>query len=171
LVTNCHSILARWRNHYSQLLNVCGVNYVRQTEIHTAEPLVLELSAFEFEMAIEKLKRRRSPGIEQIPTELITAGCRTILRSINLLILSGIRRNCLRSGRSRSLYLFIRKVIKQTVVSVEAYHLSAAYKVISNIPLSRLIPYAEEIIGDHQCGFWHSTPTTGHIFAFAKYWR
>jgi len=33
-----------------------GVN-VRQTEIHTAEPLVPELSAFEVKMAIEKLKR------------------------------------------------------------------------------------------------------------------
>jgi hypothetical protein len=38
-------------------LKVLGVNDVRQTEIHTAEPLVLELSAFEVEMAIEKLKK------------------------------------------------------------------------------------------------------------------
>ena len=34
-------------------VNVHGVNDVRQTEIHTAEPLVLEPSAFEVEMAIE----------------------------------------------------------------------------------------------------------------------
>jgi hypothetical protein len=34
LVTDCHSILARWRNHVSQLLYVHEVN-VRQTEIHT----------------------------------------------------------------------------------------------------------------------------------------
>jgi len=38
-------------------LNVNGVNYVRQTKIHTAEPPVPELSVFEFEMAVEKLKR------------------------------------------------------------------------------------------------------------------
>jgi len=48
LVTDSHSILARWRNHFSQLLNVYGVNDVRQTEIHTAELLVPEPSAFEF---------------------------------------------------------------------------------------------------------------------------
>ena len=53
LVTNSHDILARWRNHFSQLLNVHEVNDVRQTEIHTAEPLVPEPSAFEFEMAVE----------------------------------------------------------------------------------------------------------------------
>jgi hypothetical protein len=41
LVVDSHSILARWRNKFSQLLNVHGVNDVRQTEIHTSEPLVL----------------------------------------------------------------------------------------------------------------------------------
>jgi len=55
LFTDSHSILARWRNHCSQLLNVHRVNEVRQTEIHTAEPLVPEPSAFEVELAIEKL--------------------------------------------------------------------------------------------------------------------
>jgi hypothetical protein len=45
-------------------LNVHGVNDVRQAEIQTAEPLVSEPSDSEFEMAIEKLKRHRSPGID-----------------------------------------------------------------------------------------------------------
>jgi hypothetical protein len=49
--------MARWRNHFSQLWNVHGVNDVRQTEIHTAEPLVPEPSVFEVETAIKKLKR------------------------------------------------------------------------------------------------------------------
>jgi len=53
LVTGSHSILTRWRNYFSQLLNVHGFNYIRQTEIHAAEPLVPEPSAFEFEMAVE----------------------------------------------------------------------------------------------------------------------
>jgi hypothetical protein len=38
LVTDSHRILARRRNHFSQLFNVHGVNDIRQTEIHTAEP-------------------------------------------------------------------------------------------------------------------------------------
>ena len=46
-------------------------NDVRQTEIHTAEPLVPELSAFEVELATEKLKSHKSPGIDQIPADLI----------------------------------------------------------------------------------------------------
>jgi hypothetical protein len=70
---NSHSILARWRNPFSEQLNVSGFHDVRQTEIHTAEPLVPELSASEVEMAIEKLKRQKSPGIDQIPEEFIKA--------------------------------------------------------------------------------------------------
>ena len=54
LFTDCCSILARWRNHFSQLLNVHGVNHVRPRKIHAAVP---EPSASDFEMAIEKLKR------------------------------------------------------------------------------------------------------------------
>jgi len=50
-----------------QLLNVHAFNDVRHTEIHTAEPLVLKPSAFEVELAIEKLKSYKSPGIDQIP--------------------------------------------------------------------------------------------------------
>jgi hypothetical protein len=48
-----------------------------------------------------------------IPAELIEAGSRTIFSEIQELInLFGIRRNCLRSGRSQSLYLLLRRVIK-----------------------------------------------------------
>jgi hypothetical protein len=56
LVTDSHSFLARWRKIFSQLCVVRGVSDVRQTEIHTVEPLVFDPSAFEFELAIERLK-------------------------------------------------------------------------------------------------------------------
>jgi len=55
LVTDSRSILARRRNHLSQLLNVHGVNDARQTKIQTAQPLVPEANAVEFEMATKKL--------------------------------------------------------------------------------------------------------------------
>jgi hypothetical protein len=56
LITDSHSVLAKRRNYLSQLLNVHRVKEDRQTEIHTAVPLVPEPSATEFEVAIEKLK-------------------------------------------------------------------------------------------------------------------
>jgi hypothetical protein len=41
--------------------------------------------------------------------------------------------------------------------------LSTSYKMLSNILLSRLGPYTEEIIGDYQCGFRHNGD---HQFGF-----
>jgi len=101
LVTNSHSIVPRWRNYFSQLFNLHGVKDVGQAEIHIAEPLVPEPSASEVELAIDKLKSHKSPDIDQIPAELIKVGGRKIYLEIHKLILFG-RRNCLKSGRSRS---------------------------------------------------------------------
>jgi hypothetical protein len=53
LVADSHSILARCRNHFSQLLNLHGDNDVRQRELHTTEPLVPGPSAFGVALAIE----------------------------------------------------------------------------------------------------------------------
>jgi hypothetical protein len=42
--------------------------------------------------------------------------------------------------------------------------LSTSYKILSNILLCRLIPYADEITGDYQCGFRCNRSTTDQIF-------
>jgi hypothetical protein len=39
-----------------------------------------------------------------------------------------------------------------------------SYKILSNILLSRLIPYADEIIGNYQCGIRRNKSTTGQVF-------
>jgi len=74
---------------------------------------VPEPSAFDFEVAVEKLKRHKSSGTDQIAAELIKAGGMTIHSEIRkLVLLFRIRMNCLKSGR----------VIKQIVVIIDAYH-------------------------------------------------
>jgi hypothetical protein len=55
----------RWKNYFFQLLKVLAVN-VRQTEIHTAEPLVPEYGPLMDEITIEKLKSYKSLGNDQI---------------------------------------------------------------------------------------------------------
>jgi len=49
---------------------------------------VTKPSAFEFEVAIEEIKRHKSPGIDQIPAELIKTEGRTIRSEIHKLITS-----------------------------------------------------------------------------------
>ena len=42
------------------------------------------------------------------------------------------------------------------------------YKILSIILLTRLIPYAKEIIGDNQCGFRRNRSTIDHIFCIRQ---
>ena len=127
-----------------------------------------EPTAFEVELAIEKLKRHNHHVLIKSQQNLLRHDVGQIaLRSINLLFLFGIRRNCLRSGRNRLLYLSIRRTIKQTVVILGAYQFANYVQTLTNILLSRLIPYEEEIIGDHLCGFRRNRSAT-HIFCVLK---
>jgi hypothetical protein len=56
------------------VLNAHGVHNVRQKDIRTVEPLVLEPSLVEMETAIGKLKSYKSPVTDQVPAALIKAG-------------------------------------------------------------------------------------------------
>jgi hypothetical protein len=46
--------------------------------------------------------------------------------------------------------------------------LPTTYKLLSNILLSRLIPYAEKIMGDHQSRFRRNRSTTDRIFCIRQ---
>jgi len=62
-----------------------------------------------------------SPFFSSLPSLFLSCFFRFVFHLCSsLLNLFGIRKYCLRSGRSRSLYLLIRRVIKQIVVIMEA---------------------------------------------------
>jgi hypothetical protein len=65
LIAGSHSILATWRNHFSQLLNIHEVNDVRQTELHTAEPLVPERMRW----LLKSCKDTQITSTDRIPAE------------------------------------------------------------------------------------------------------
>jgi hypothetical protein len=125
MLVDCHTIMNRWKNYFSQLLNVHRVRNVRQVEIQTPEPLVPYPSPFEVEIAIANLKRYKSPNGDQIPVELFQAGGEILCsKTVILLILFGIRKTCLIRGRSLLLYQFTKRAIKLTVVIIVGYHSS-----------------------------------------------
>ena len=165
-----YSIFARWMDYFSQLLNVHGVHDVRQTETYTAEPLLLEPSAFEVYLAIEKLKSHKTPGIDQIPVELIKEGGRTIRYQIHKLIFSFWNKEELPEEWKESIIVPIHK--KGDKTDFNNYRgislLPTTYKILSNILLSRLTPYAEEITGDHQCGSRRNRSSTDHLFCIRE---
>jgi hypothetical protein len=83
LLVDPRKILSRWKNYFCQLLNIPREGSVQQTEMHAAEPFVPEPSVSEVEVAIWKMKRYKSPGTDQFPTELIKAGGEILLSEIH----------------------------------------------------------------------------------------
>ena len=151
-----------------------GVSDVRQMEIHTAEPPVPEPSAFEVELATEKVKSHKSPGIHHIPAELIKTGGRTICSEIHKFIISVCNKEELPEQWKESIIVPIYRKGDKTDCSNyrDISLLPTMYKILSNILLSRITPYAQEITGDHQGGFRRNRSTTDHIYcAFVKYLR
>jgi hypothetical protein len=66
-----------------------NVSDVRQTEVHTVEPLAPVPSRLEVEIVIAKLKKYKSPGSDEILAELIQASIKTLLSVIHKLINCG----------------------------------------------------------------------------------
>ena len=151
LVTDCHSIL-----------NVHGVSAVRQIKIHTPEPRVREPSAFELEITTGKLKRHKSPYIDQIPSELVKALGRTILFGNHKIINSIWKKES----------IIVSNYKKGDTTYCSNYRgislLSSTYKILTSILLSRFTSHAEEIIGDHQGGFLRNRSSTDHIFCIRE---
>jgi hypothetical protein len=91
---------------------------------------------------------------DQIPAEQIKAGGRTIRCAIHKLIIAIWNKEELPKEWKEPIIVPIHN--KGDKTDCNNYrgisHLPTTYKILSNILLSRLIPYAEEIMEDHQGG-------------------
>jgi len=101
---------------------------------------------------------------------LIKAGGRTFRGEIHKLIIFIWNKDELPDEWKESIIVPINR--KEDKTDCNNYRgislLPTMYKVLSNILLSRLIPYAEEVTGDHQCGFRCNRSTTDCIFCIRQ---
>ena len=126
LYADYHSILNRRKNHFCQLCNVRGIIILGRLQ-YIQDTNVPKHSAFEAEMDIETLKDVNHQGFLIFEQNVFAREVeKFVLRCINSLFLFGIMKYCLNNGRTQFLYLFISRVIKQTVVFIEAYQMLSA---------------------------------------------
>jgi hypothetical protein len=167
LLVDYHNILNRRKNYFSPILKGHRVNDVRQREIHTAELLVPDLSPSEVEITIANLERYKLAGSDQIPAELIQAAAETLWSENYKLINSIWNKKEFPDQWRESITVSIHKKTDCSNYCGISL-LSISYKILSIILLSRLSPYADEIIGDHQCGFQCNRSTTDQIFCICQ---
>jgi hypothetical protein len=113
-----------------------------------------------------RTKKYKSPGSDQIPAELIQAGGEILLSAIHKPINYVWNKEELPDKWKESMIIPFHK--KSDKTDCNNYRgislLTTSYNILSNILLSRLSPYIDEINGDHQIGFRHNRSTTDHIF-------
>jgi hypothetical protein len=149
----------RWKNYYSHLLNVQAhrVSEVRQIEIHTGEPLVPNPSHFKVVIKFRQSWSGRRWDINSKIHKFINSICS--------------KEEWPDEWKKSIIVPIYKKDDKNDNNYWGISLLSTSYKIVSNIFLSRLSPYVDEIIGDHQCGFRRNRPTNYQFFAFVRYWR
>jgi hypothetical protein len=84
LLADSH-ILNRWKNFFSQPLNLQRVSDDREIEVHTGEPLVAEPNPSEIDIVCSELENYNSLGNDHIPVEYIQVGDETIQSEIHQL--------------------------------------------------------------------------------------
>jgi hypothetical protein len=137
---------------------------------HTAEPLVTEPSAFEFDLAIELLKSHKSPGIDQILAELVKTVGNTVQHEIHKLIISIWNKEELPEERKESITVLIYKKGNKTDCS--NYRgislLPNAYKNFIQHPAVNVDSICRGNYWDHQCGFQCNRSVADHVFCIRQ---
>ena len=170
MIADSRSILDRWKNYFDQLLNVHAEQDIEDDDLQTAEILVTEPSVLEVEMAIDKLKMYKASGPDGIPAELIKSGGEKLIEKIHRLLSIIWVKEALPNEWKESIIVPIYK--KGDKTDCNNYRgislLSTSYKILTNILVSRLTPYIDDIIGDHQCGFRRNRSTIDQLFSIRQ---
>ena len=167
-LTEDKDILNRWTEYCSELYNHKAkgdpevLKHPPVTNIDS-HPILLE----EVEAAVKSLKPGKSPGVDNIPAELLQAGGETMID-----VLLNICNKIWQTGEwstpwTQSLVITLPK--KGNLLQCQNYRtislISHASKVMLKILLNRLTPQAETIIAEEQAGFRPGRSTTEQIFS------
>ena len=166
-ITEEHEILKRWTEYCSELYNedskgdlsVLNCPMSTNTDKHS-------ILREEVELAVQKLKKGKSAGADNIPGELIQAGGDPVIN-----ILTNMCNTIWQTGEwptpwTQSLVITLPK--KGNLQLCQNYRtislISHPSKVMLMIILNRLKPQAEQIIAEEQAGFRAGRSTTEQIF-------
>jgi len=118
-------------------------------------------------MSIENLKKHKVPRVDHIPSKLIQASGGKLYEQINKPIVLIWNKEGLPQAWKDAIIVPIHK--KGCRMDCNNYRdfplLPTSYKILSNIVYSKMTPYANDIIGEYQCGYERNRSTVDHIFS------
>jgi sorting nexin-29 len=159
-------VLGRWAEHFENLLNVEGGEEIERPVYVTVEPEDAGPTLEEVEEAVKHQRNERAPGGDQLTAELLKCGGPYLIRYLHRLIIEIWERGEMPEEWKTGLICPIfKKGDKLNCSNYRGVTLrNVAYKVFFGILQRRLSCYAEEILGEYQCGFRPGRSTTDQIF-------
>ncbi len=170
LLKDTDSITSRWREHFSDLLNLPSTVSENTTDQIPLRPTKEELAApptlEEVEEAIQKMKNNKAAGPDGIPAEIFKAGGPKLAAHVHALIEKIWQQEEIPCDLRDALIVTIfKKGDKSDCGNYRGISLlSIAGKILARILAVRLQPLSEEILPESQCGFRPSRGTVDAIF-------
>ena len=170
LITDPQEVLQTWKEFFENLLNTDVVTASTNKVYQTAEEYVPEPSLEEVKRAINHLKNNKAPGEDFIAAECLKYGGEQLHKAIHELLKNIWITETLPKEWNESTIIPIHK--KGDRLTCKNYRgitlLNVTYKVLSNVLKERISPYAEDNLGEYQCGFRPNRSTTDQIFTIRQ---
>jgi hypothetical protein len=157
--------IEEWENYF---VNLFGNNTQRTAAVEEGERSEVVLTSTEVKMAIKKLKNRKSPGIDEIPNELIKYGGVKIMEEIRKLFNKILSQDIVPNEWKMSITIPIFK--KGDKTNPENYRGISLLCAIQKLFTSILKRKLEQIIenNDEQQGFRRNRSTTDAVFVLTQ---
>lgn len=169
LLTESPAVLARWTEYCNGLYNhnlQPDTSILQQDQNNTREIHDLPVLQEEVEAAVHSLKTGKSPGVDNIPAELLKHGGEETTKALTTLCQKIWNSKVWPKEWTRSLVIPLPK--KGNLRQCQNYRtislISHPSKVMLRIILNRLKSYAEELLSEEQAGFRPGRSTVEQIF-------
>jgi sorting nexin-29 len=124
----------------------------------------------ETEEAIGKLKNNQAPDIDRIQAELLNHESKELIGILQeFLGLIWTNENMPDEWKTGIICLLHKKGDPMQCANYRGISLlNTTYKIFSKIMYTQLLPYAEKVTGNYQCGFQHGKSTTDQIYTLRQ---
>ena len=169
VLTESAAVLKRWTEYCDDLYNYklkADLDKIHEQEPRSSDPGSTQVLEEEVEEAVRSLKGGKSPGIDNIPAELIKYGGPEMIKALTII--------CQRIWTSKewpkqwTQSIIVPLPKKGDLKKCQNYRtislISHPSKVMLRIALNRLKPQAEEILAEEQAGFRAGRSTVEQIF-------
>lgn len=164
-LTGNEAVRERWAEYFKELLNVEQEFIIEENIITSAELEDTPPSMSEVEYAITRLKNNKSPGVDEITSELLKNGGPALRRELHNLMVKCWETEEIPDKWKEIIIIPLHK--KGDPTYCNNYRgialLNVCYKVMSLIILSRLEAYTSNQIGEYQAGFRRNRSTVDQI--------